>query len=76
MDDHVVLLEKTLQKNQEMITENQKLLEGMKAKDEERNRVLGRSTTMLETACDPNAKEKKGKIQVSSACRVSIYSYM
>ena len=39
-DDHVVLLEKTRQKNQEMITENQKLGEEMKAKDEEHNRVL------------------------------------
>lgn len=39
-DDLVVLLEKTLQKNEEMITENQKLREEMKAKDEEHNRVL------------------------------------
>ena len=48
-DEHVLLLEKTLQKNNEMIAENQKLREEMKAKEENHN-----------------------KVQVPSACRVSI----
>lgn len=39
-DDHVVLLEQTLHKNQQMIAENQKLREEMKAKEEEHSKVL------------------------------------
>ena len=39
-DEHVLLLEKTLQKNNEMIAENQKLREEMKAKEENHNKVL------------------------------------
>ena len=39
-DEHVLLFEKTLQKNNEMIAENQKLREEMKAKEENHNKVL------------------------------------
>ena len=71
-DDHVVLLEQTLQKNQEMIAENQKLHEEMKAKDEECNKVLRevltelknirqKNWTMLVTAYDCNSNEKGTK---------------
>ena len=38
-DEHVLLFEKTLQKNNEMIAENQKLREEMKAKEENHNKV-------------------------------------
>ena len=39
-DEHVLLLEKTQQKNNEMIAENQTLREEMKAKEENHNKVL------------------------------------
>ena len=70
-DDHVVLLEKTRQKNQEMITENQKLGEEMKAKDEEHNRVIREVLNELQNMNDDVANrvrpqrqgKKKGKFR-------------
>lgn len=68
-----------------MITENQKLREEMKARHEEHNRVLREVLNELQNIRQkhddvgnrvrPQRKGKKGKVQVSSACRVSIYSY-
>ena len=40
-DERVLLLERTLQKNKEVIEENQKLRDELKARGEEHNKVLG-----------------------------------
>ena len=81
-DEHVVLLEQTLQKNQEMIAENQKLREEMKAKDEENNKVLREVLTELKNIRQkqddvgnrvrPQLQRKRNKLQVPSTCRVSL----
>lgn len=44
-DDHFVLLEQTLHKNQQMIAENQKLREEMNAKEEEHSSSRGVNRT-------------------------------
>lgn len=81
-DDHVVLLEQTLHKNQQMIAENQKLREEMKAKEEEHSKVLRKVLTELKNIRQkednvanrvrPQLQRRRNKIQVPSTCRVSI----
>ena len=80
-DEHVLLLEKTLQKNNEMIAENQKLREEMKAKEENHNKVLREVLNELQSIRQkqdngnrvrPQRQRKTNKVQVPSACRVSI----
>ena len=80
-DEHVLLLEKTLQKNNEMIAENQKLREEMKAKEENHNKVLREVLNELQSIRQkqdngnrvlPQRQWKTSKVQVPSACRVSI----
>lgn len=80
-DEHVLLLEKTLQKNNEMIAENQKLREEMKAKEENHNKVLREVLNELQSIRQkqdnrnrvrPESQRKTNKVQVPSACRVSI----
>ena len=80
-DEHVLLLEKTLQKNNEMIAENQKLREEMKAKEENHNKVLREVLNELQSIRQrqdngnrvrPQHQRKTNKVQVPSACRVSI----
>ena len=39
-DDHVILLERTLQTNKDVIAENRKLQDELKSRDEEHNQVL------------------------------------
>ena len=39
-DDHVILLERTLQTNKDVIAENRKLQDELKLRDEEHNQVL------------------------------------
>ncbi|XP_015760459.1 PREDICTED: uncharacterized protein LOC107339672 [Acropora digitifera] len=56
-DDHVVLLEQTLHKNQQMIAENQKLREEMKAKEEEHSKVLREVLTELK-----NIRQKEDNV--------------
>ena len=81
-DDHVVLLEQTLHKNQQMIAENHKLREEMKAKEEEHSKVLREVLTELKNIRQkednvanrvrPQLQQRRNKIQVPSTCRVSI----
>ena len=83
-DDHVVLLEQTLHKNQQMIAENQKLREEMKAKEEEHGKVLREVLTELKNIRQKEDNvanrvrpqlqriRRRNKIQVPSTCRVSI----
>ncbi|XP_067025261.1 uncharacterized protein [Acropora muricata] len=78
-DDHVVLLEQTLHKNQQMIAENQKLREEMKAKEEEHSKVLREVLTELKNIRQkednvanrvrPQLQRRRNKIQVPSTCR-------
>ena len=58
-DEHVLLLEKTLQKNNEMIAENQKLREEMKAKEENHNKVLREVLTSLRSRLERNRNGSK-----------------
>ena len=79
-DDRALLLERTLQKNEEMLEENRKLREELKTREQDNNRVLQDVLTQLRTiqqTSQQNAVGKRGqkkrrtKIQVPTACRVS-----
>jgi len=82
-DERVLLLERTLQKNKEVIEENQKLRDELKARGEEHNKVLSEVLNKLKDieenqktgnrghAAQPLQKRKKKQIQVPSTCRVS-----
>lgn len=80
-DVRVVLLEETLQKNQETLRDNQNLREELKSRDEAHNRVLKEVLQELQQLKDNQAaatnrkigtqKKQKAKIQVPKSCRVS-----
>ena len=77
-DDHVVLLERTVQANKDTIAENQKLREELKARDEDHQKVLGEVLKELqnlkESTCSqrlPQRRRRSRKVQVPSGCRVS-----
>ena len=81
-DDQVVLLERTLQTNKEVIAENKKLQDELKSRDEEHNKVLHDVLKELrelkENRKNSGNREqsrlprKKQKVQVPPSCRVSI----
>lgn len=84
-DDHVVLLEETLQKNRDVLTENEKLQAELKAREESHSRVLQEVLKELQNLKEsqrtapagnrrhsPQENRKKQKLQVPKSCRVSI----
>ena len=81
-DERVLLLERTLQKNKEVIEENQKLRDELKERGEEHNKVLSEVLNKLKDIeenqktgnrghAQPLQKRRKKQIQVPSTCRVS-----
>ena len=75
-DDHVVLLEETVQANKDAITENKKLRDELKARDEEHRKVLGEVLKELQNLKDssqrlPKRRSRSRKVQVPPGCRVS-----
>ena len=89
-DQHAILLEEAVKSNREVILENQKLREELKARDEGHNRVMRSVLDELEKLKERNDREqvqrsqarrlrankKKSKVQVSPACRVSICFFL
>ena len=80
-DDHVILLEQTLAKNREVISENQKLREELKQRDEENGRVLRDLLNTVQQLQQDNrgnskkrrllTKSQQKNVQVPSCCRVN-----
>ena len=80
-DDHVVLLEETLAKNREVISENKKLREELKQRDEENGKVLRDLLNTVQQLQQDRSNSRKRRwptklkqknVQVPSSCRVNI----
>ena len=79
-DDHVVLLEKTIKANEQIIRENDKLREELRSREKSQNEVLqdlmSRIQRLQENPRFSNRKRKRGSVRdrnlvVPPACRVS-----
>ena len=62
-EDHVVLFEQTLAKNCEVISEDQKLPEELKQKDEENSSCRKTGTTQESADCPLNLNERMSKFR-------------